>query len=184
MWVHSTIKGEAVQLRTLVPEEAGETYLGWLNDPEITAMLEVRLNPPRSVDALAEFIAETNASEDTLLLGIFFASSDTHVGNIKIGPIDWYHRVAEIGFLIGNRAYWRRGLASEAIVLATDYAFERLEISKVTAGCYASNEGSRLALAKAGFFEEGRLIDQWRLGGRREDGLLFGRLNPALAVAF
>src|SRR5205814_2669717 len=81
--------------------------------------------------------------------------NDQHIGNIKLGPIHWIHRYAEIGLLIGEKSCWGQGYASEAIRLVTTYAFERLNLHKVTAGCYATNVGSVRAFEKAGFVREG-----------------------------
>ena len=63
-------------------------------------------------------------------------------------------------------------------MLLTEYAFTQLSIAKLTAGCYADNEGSRRAFLKAGFSEEGRRIAQWIVDGRRQDGVLLGKVNP------
>ena len=41
-----------------------------------------------------------------------------HIGNIKIGPVHSYHRRARIGLLIGEKEFWNRGYATEAIKLA------------------------------------------------------------------
>ena len=52
------------------------------------------------------------------------------------------HRFADIGIIIGDDAYWGRGFASEAIKLVISYAFDRLKLHKLTAGCYATNAGA------------------------------------------
>ena len=167
-----------IVLRTMRPVEASATYLGWLYHPVINAYLEVRFNPPRSVSELATYIADINASFHTLLLGIFLADSQCHIGNIKLGPIDWNHRIGDLGFLIGDRAQWGKGYASKAVALLSDYAFAQLELAKLTAGCYAGNVGSRRALQKAGFMEEGRRIMQYVAANSRQDAILLGRVNP------
>ncbi len=175
MRLDTPIHSEQLSLRTLRATDASPDYLGWLSDPAINAYLEVRFNPPRSVSELATYIADTNASSHTLLLGIFLSDSERHIGNIKIGPIDWNHQVGDLGFLIGDRAHWGKGYASEAIALLSDYAFAHLGLVKLTAGCYADNQGSRRALQKAGFVEEGRLRSRLWLSGSRQDCVLLGR---------
>jgi RimJ/RimL family protein N-acetyltransferase len=159
------------------PSDASLVYLGWLSDPKINAHLEVRFSPPQSTADLESFIASINASSNTLMLGIFLNEDDRHIGNIKLGPIDWHHQVGDVGFLIGDKDQWRRGFASTAIALLANYAFTHLKLAKLTAGCYAENEGSRRSLQKAGFMEEGRLISQWLVSGRRQDGILLGLVS-------
>lgn len=182
MQLEIPIYGESIFLRSLQPSDATLEYLSWLSDPAINAHLEVRFSPPKSVSDLASFIADTNTSLHTLMLGIFLQEDGRHIGNIKLGPIDWHHQVGDMGFLIGDKEQWGKGYASKAIALLSDHAFARLGLAKLTAGCYASNEGSRRALLKAGFVEEGRRISQWLVAGCRQDGILLGRVNAGIAA--
>ncbi|MGP1609846.1 MAG: GNAT family N-acetyltransferase, partial [Burkholderiales bacterium] len=176
MQLEIPIYSESIFLRSLQPGDATLAYLGWLSDPTINAHLEVRFSPPQSVSDLALFIADVNQSSHTLMLGIFLEEDGRHIGNIKLGPIDRHHHVGDMGFLIGDKQQWGKGYASKAIALLADYAFTHLGLAKLTAGCYAENEGSRRALLKAGFVEEGRRISQWSVADRRQDGILLGRV--------
>ena len=184
MQLEMPIQSEFIFMRTLQSVDATLDYLGWLSDPAINAHLEVRFSPPKLVGDLADYIAEVNTSTDTLMLGIFLQNVNRHIGNIKLGPIDWNHLVGDIGFLIGDKEHWGKGYVSEAISTLSEYAFAHLGLAKLTAGCYAENEGSRRALIKAGFMEEGRRISQWLGADRRQDGILMGRVNPSMAASY
>lgn len=175
------LTSENLTLRTLTTADASESYLAWLSDPDVNRYLEVRFLPPCTVDELARFITETNDSVHSLMLGIFLRSNDRHVGNIKLGPIDWHHATGDIGLLIGDKQEWGKGHASIAISLLVEYAFTQLGIAKLTAGCYSENEGSRRAFLKAGFIEEGRRISQWLVGATRQDGILLGKVNSCFS---
>ena len=178
MKLDTPLYDEHIALRTLQSVDATTVYLDWLSNPVINAYLEIRFSPPQSVSELAVLIAEVNASSHTLMCGIFLRKNDRHIGNIKLGPIDWNHKVGDIGFLIGDQEQWGKGYASKAILLLADYAFFHLALAKLTAGCYAENEGSRLALLKASFVEEGRRISQYHTAVGRQDGILLGRTHP------
>ena len=167
-------------LRVLSREDVTTRYLSWLSDSEVLRYLEVRFSPPQTLGDLEGFISAVNASDDTLMLGIFLTSDNVHIGNIKLGPIDRNHSTGDIGLLIGDRSQWGRGYASLAIKLLCDYAFTKLRLIKITAGCYASNEGSRRAFLCMGFIEEGRRTDQYWLDGQREDAVLLGKINPRI----
>jgi len=177
----TTLTCDRLFLRSLLPADASELYLSWLSNPEVNQYLEVRFSPPVTVGQLVRFISESIASHDVILAGIFLMSSGCHIGNIKLGPIDWRHLTADIGFIIGDSREWGKGYASSAIGLISDYAFRQLGIAKLTAGCYAENEGSRRALINAGFVEEGRRISQCLVGDKRQDGILLGKINPKYA---
>ena len=159
-------------LRTLTVADATERYLGWMRDPEATRFLESRL-VDHDLGSLREFIRTSNDSAGSLLLGIYLADG-SHIGNIKLGPIDAYHSHAAIGLLIGERDQWGKGYATEAISALTAHSFRELRLEKLYAGCYASNVGSARAFLKAGWSEEGRNRSHWRSNGGREDNVQLG----------
>jgi [ribosomal protein S5]-alanine N-acetyltransferase len=177
MMLAEPLRGERLTLKSLGAEDATARYLAWMHDARVTAYLESRFSPPQSTDDLERFISDANASAHSLLLGIF--ESEQHIGNIKLGPIDPHHAVGDIGILIGEPSSWGKGYASEAIALLRDHAFSQLGLAKLTAGCYAANEGSTRAFLRAGFAEEGRRTSQWQSGDGRVDGILLGCVNPS-----
>src|SRR5262249_14356527 len=131
-------------------------YAAWMRDPEVTRYLEVRFDPPDAA-RLETFIATMNASADNLLLGLFPRSApQRHIGNIKLGPIDRRHKVAALGIAIGERDFWGRGLATQAVAAVSDHALAALGLERVEAGFYADNVASQRAYLRAGFVEEGR----------------------------
>ena len=173
-----TVQGKIVYLRRLGPRDASPAYLRWLRDPAVNKFLEVRFAPPKDIGELRALIRKANRDPKTLLLGIFKCRGGSHIGNIKLGPINWRHRTAEIGFLIGEKKEWGKGFTSSSIRLMCEHAFGKLGLAKLTAGCYLNNRGSQRALRRAGFCREGRLIRQWNCGQGRVDGLIFGKLHP------
>ncbi len=182
MKLEGEIVGQNLFLRSLDIQDANSNYLSWLQDDEVTRHLEIRFNPPSSILDLKDLISRLNSSPDCLMLGIFLKKKSLHLGNIKLGPINFHHKTAEIGLLIGAREEWGKGHGSEAIELISTYAFKVLNISKLTAGCYASNKGSLRAFSKVGFKVEGRRISQIISGNHREDAILLGKSNPVIKV--
>lgn len=178
MKTEKPLLGNVIYLRSLNQDDASPAYLSWLSDPEITRYLEVRFMPSQAVVQLRDYINKNSGCKENLLLGIFLVSDDRHIGNIKLGPVDWNHLTADIGLLIGDRQQWGKGFASEAIKIVSQYAFCELGLAKLTAGCYAENRGSMNAFLKAGFTHEGTRVSQWQIGGRRQDGILLGKVNP------
>lgn len=176
MMIETSLAGDKLFLATLNESGNHERYLSWLSDPEVLRYLEIRHAPPATPESICEYVMNMNSSQDNLLLGIFTCENQTHVGNIKLGPINRRHLHAEVGFLIGDKSIWGRGYASEAIALLAKYAFEKLHLAKLTAGCYAGNVGSEKALIRAGFVLEARLSSHLVFEGQRVDKWVFGRL--------
>lgn len=62
---------------------------------------------------------------------------------------------AETGYWIG-RAYWRRGIASDALAQVVDWGFAALpQLTRIHAPIYVRNEASQGVARKCGFVREG-----------------------------
>jgi|TARA_Y100000310_G_C20416415_1_gene684546 RimJ/RimL family protein N-acetyltransferase len=161
------IGGDSIDLRTLSEEHATEKYAGWLNDPEVNKYLETR---QVTVDELKSYIAEKNTSSNALLFGIFWKEDDTHIGNLKLEPIDHEKSKATLGILIGDKDYWGKGVATEATNLITQYAFTTLGLKEVNLGVISDNRAAIRVYEKCGFTtfktdpkaldHDGKLFDQ------------------------
>ena len=162
-------------LRNLTEADATLGYLSWLNDPEVLRYLEVRFSKLVDLNELRTFVQTVNASTDTVMFGIFRRDTGQHIGNIKLGPIKFDHARAEIGFLIGDRLSWGAGYASEAIYAVAQFGLERLNLAKISAGCYEANVGSMKALLKAGFLQIATIPNDVVCDGVRVASLLFAK---------
>jgi ribosomal-protein-alanine N-acetyltransferase len=173
MMTYSPIETKRLQLRNLNDADVTESYLSWLNDPDVLRYLEVRFSKSTDLKDLGAFVKTVNDSRDTLMFGIFIKESGLHIGNIKLGPIKFEHSRAEIGFLIGDRESWGLGYASEAIQAVSQYGLENLNLAKIGAGCYETNLGSMKALLKAGFLQVATIPNDVVSDGVRVASFLF-----------
>jgi len=164
-------------LREVRVSDVNDNYYRWMNDPEITQYLESRFYP-NSMESLQKYVKRKLGNPDEIFLAIINKERDFHIGNIKIGPINWIHRVAEVGILIGDKTSWGKGYGTEAIGLVVKYAFNILNLHKLTAGCYNSNQGSLKAFQKNGFEIEGIRKKHNFHNGKYIDAILLGLLNP------
>ena len=94
--------------------DAEPHYVRWMNDPETLRYTESRYTA-HSAEEIRSYIAAMWSDPDSLFLGMEIADDHRHIGNIKIGPIDWHHRTGDIGLLIGEADCWGKGYAFEAI---------------------------------------------------------------------
>lgn len=171
----AVVRGPRVHLRPLRPGDANPTYLAWLHDPQVTQYLETR-HHAHTAESLAAFVDAHLVPGNEHLLAIGLNEDARHIGNIKLGPIDGRNLTAEMGLLIGDRACWGRGLATEAIALMCRYAFHTLGLRRVHAGVYAANQGSLRAFEKCGFVREGLLRGAVLYENEPMDVLILGRL--------
>jgi RimJ/RimL family protein N-acetyltransferase len=85
--------------------------------------------------------------------------------------------VAEFGYWLG-RAYWGRGIASEAARLLAAHAFAECALRRLEAQVFAPNTASARVLEKVGFTREAVYRSRLReRDGTIVDGLLYARLQ-------
>jgi RimJ/RimL family protein N-acetyltransferase len=141
-------------------------YPAWAGQPEITYFWG-----PRAGDwteaALEERFKEDAKSENGVSWAIHVEGSA--VGLIGLGDIDWVRRQGESFIFIGELALQRRGVASEAIRLRTEFAFRELNLHRVYNSIVYDNVASRRANEKAGYREQGRIPRAYQRGRRVHD---------------
>lgn len=170
------LRGERVLLRCIRLSDVTQEYVSWMNDKEVTQYLESRFKKYTLGD-LRTFVREIKSNPSVHFFAIIRKDTKKHIGNIKLGPIDEHHKVADIGIMIGDRQSWGKGFATEAIQLLVSYAFNVLKIHKLCAGAYANNIGSIKALLKAGFVKEGRQRSHNKYGNSYIDRVVLAQWN-------
>ena len=170
------LESERIYLRPVEISDATEEYVGWLNDPEVNRFLESRF-VIHTLEGVRSYVKRVGKDQNNVFLAIIRKEDGKHIGNIKLGSIDWYHKVGDIGILIGDKKSWGKGYATEAIRALESYAFGTLNLHKLTAGAYENNVGSIKAFLKLGFFEEGRRREQVFFQGDYLDTVLLAKIN-------
>lgn len=179
MKIIKELYGSKIHLRKLKENDVGQSYLRWMNDKDLLQYMESRYQNYTILD-LKDYVFNLDKDKSAILWGIFENANQRHVGNIKLGSIQWIHKTGDIGILVGERDVWGRGYATQAIELASAYAFSELNLNKITAGIYSENKGSEAAFIKAGFQREGLLKSQYIYKDKTMDKILMGIENPSL----
>ena len=115
--------------------------------------------------------------KNNYLFAIIENCSNQHIGNIKLGPINFIHSYADISYFIGQKDCWGNGYASEAIRLLTNFGFKKLNLHKIRAGVYASNVASQKTLEKSGYKFEAKFLRCLKNGDNWEDHFWYGIFN-------
>lgn len=167
------IRTPRLVLRPVLVSDINETYVSWLNDPDVNTYLETRHNV-QTKDSLLAYWKTVAADPKSRWLAICLADDMHHIGNIRLGEIDWRHKRAEISLFLGEKKCWGKGLASEAIAYMTNWALSSLGLKKVTAWIYSGNTASRRAFEKAGYVLEGTITKYVVYGDTRTDAWVMG----------
>jgi ribosomal-protein-alanine N-acetyltransferase len=170
------IGGELVYLRPLGREDLSGPYFSWMNDPEVTCYMESGIFPT-TADDLEKFFREVTGSRNQVMLAVADKKTHQHIGNVKLGPIDWVHRRTHFGILIGEKKFWGKGVGAEATRLIVEYAFRRLNLNRVDLGVYAEHGAAVRCYEGIGFKIEGRLRQDLFHHGEYKDRLWMGLLR-------
>jgi len=171
------LHGDTIRLTALCLEDV-PTLAAWDQDMEFLRLYDARPARPRSEAELAEWLAGRRKDSNTFIFGIRPTNDETLIGTVELDGILWHHGVCGLGIAIGDRANWGRGHGSEATQLALAFAFNELNLHRVTATVFAYNKRSINLVEKAGFRREGAFREFLERDGARHDMLLYGLLRP------
>ena len=164
-----------------------ETSYKYINDAEIN---EIMGYLPVSYEEQVNWYKSTIGNNSKFIFAICTKNNDEYIGNVGLGKIDYIHRNAMLSIFIWNKKLRNKGLGTKAVELALDFAFNRLNLHKVTVqtsvaypplgGCKAScieGFGVISFYQKLGFIKEGILREQNYKYGKYIDKYLLGILK-------
>ena len=165
----------SIFLKELQSNDVNSTYVKWLNDYSITKFTEQKFTN-HTLSSVKKFVNEKRKNSNEFLFGIFLKKEKIHIGNIKLGPINFKHMYAEISYFIGEEKYQNLGLGSLSISKVCKIAKERFKIKKLIAGVYSNNTSSKKVLEKNKFKLEGFVQKKYIFEGKRISELIYGKL--------
>ncbi|MFC1808895.1 GNAT family N-acetyltransferase [Candidatus Omnitrophota bacterium] len=168
--------GKQVYLRPFERTDIESDYQNWLHDEEITRYLVVG-SAPHTYDALVEYYNANAQSTNSFFFAIIAQDSDKIIGTARLFAIDWIHRKAKRGIMIGDKAYWGKGIGGEVINLISSFAFERLNLNKLISGTLAGNVGIHKINERCGYKREGLLRSEEYHVGQYHDVILWGLIR-------
>ena len=148
------LKNKRLRLQILKPNNVNTQYVNWLNDDEVNKFLETR-HKKQNKKLITSYVKKIFILKNTFLFGIHHIKSSKYIGNIKIGPIKKNHLLADIALFIGEKSFWGKGIATDAIKIISKFGFDNLGLVKLNAISYLQNKQSIKAFLKAGFKKEG-----------------------------
>ena len=164
-----------IYLRELLESEITETYLSWFKDDKVTEFLDAKNLTRQNV---IDYIKAGKSSKLYFMYAICDKDNDKHIGNVKIGPINYEHMTSDLVTFVGDTNYWGKGIATRAIKLGNILAFERFNIRKLTGGINSDNVGSIKCYTKAGWIIEGTLQNHYIVNGKYQDRVCVSCFNP------
>ncbi|MBL7685184.1 MAG: GNAT family N-acetyltransferase [Deltaproteobacteria bacterium] len=146
-------KSERLYL-TPLDEVHAPAVLKWYNDPELFGHLR-DIRYVSHLDEQVQWIRSVKQDPFQKIYAIYSLQDDVLIGDIGIMHINWQDLSAEVGLIIGERAYQRKGLGTEATWLACKFAFEQLQLHNLIATINLDNIASIHLHEKVGFKKMG-----------------------------
>ncbi|TAK27181.1 MAG: N-acetyltransferase [Chloroflexota bacterium] len=149
------IKFGKVVLRKKRREDAAKDY-AWRKDPEI-ARYDATVPLGMSFgEFLSNYDLELQSNGYRRQRYAIETTDGNHIGNITYYNIDLQRKEAELGIVIGERAYWGRGYGSDAVLGLLSHIFSNTPIERVYLRTLDWNTRARRAFAHCGFKEMDR----------------------------
>ncbi len=167
---------EPVYLRALEIDDLERTHK-WHNDPDLYSSLTntfryVSMNAERKwIEKKVEF----NNCESNL--AVCESNTKRHIGNIYLREISWVDRRAGLAIFIGEKDARSKGYGQSAIKQIVRYAFEELNLQKISLTVLAENTTARHVYEKCGFTVEGTLVRHVYKNGQFKDILCMALLQ-------
>jgi diamine N-acetyltransferase len=158
------ITGELVALGPLRPE-LNATYARWFNDFATTQALGDIAPPWTAARQDAWYTAEVT-TPSLIPFTVYDRATWQPIGTTALLDVDFRHRTAEYGIIIGEAAFRGSGRGTEITRLMVAYALTTLGLHNVLLTVYSFNVAGIRAYTKAGFREIGRQRECYFLAGR------------------
>ncbi|MFE4537102.1 GNAT family N-acetyltransferase [Streptomyces scopuliridis] len=175
------VLGDLVKLRAMDPSDADALWR-WNHDPEVMRWMNDDYAQP--LGRVRRWLEERprNAYGE-VLLGIEALADKQLIGLVQLRETDPETGGAKLDIYLGEKEYWGRGYATDAMRTVCRYGFEKMRLHKISLTVVTENHAAHRVYQKVGFVDEGRLRQTFRRDGQWYDmftmGLLEGELRQA-----
>lgn len=161
------MEGDRVVLVPFSEDFVSERYLEWLKDDDTTRWL-VKAGPDVGLGEVRAFCRDMIASPNDCFFAIVLRHSGVHVGNVRLGTIDWQAGSARFGIMLGDPAARGIGLGGEIMALIESFAFHTLGLAQLRFPVVEANEAAMKLYAGRGFTVEGPWLGEVFVKNGRE----------------
>jgi RimJ/RimL family protein N-acetyltransferase len=162
--------------RELRPADV-HSFHSWLFDPEVIRYSQTKFHHFRGPHDVASWFFETLRDPKVFQWGILDEAGDKLIGYAGISALNTVDRNGEFFILIGDKSYWRRGVATRVTPQIVEWGFTQLGLHRVFLTASSDNPGALKAYEKAGFVLEGRMKDAFFRAGKFSDKIIMGKVN-------
>ncbi len=171
------LTGKLVKLIPTEPEKAAELWSHWDLDSEYRRLSDSGPTNLWPASEIKKYLEEH--FDETHSFFIQVLEDDKIIGGIELSGFDWVAGNAWVGIGLGERDTWGKGYGTDSMRVLLRYAFEVLNLNRVSLTVFEYNPRGVRSYEKAGFVEEGRGRQWLKREGRRWDMIYMGVLRSA-----
>ncbi|HSD83118.1 MAG TPA: GNAT family protein [Anaerolineae bacterium] len=172
--------GQLTRLTAVNPEMDSDIIARWSRDSEFWRLAHPDPAFPELPRNVKRELEERPL--DRLGFAIRTLTDDRLIGLIGLYVISWPHRDASLGIQIGERTDWGKGYGTDALRVLMRYAFDELNLYRISLSVLAINARAIRAYEKCGFRAEGRERRMYAYEGQRWDEVHMGLLREEWTV--
>jgi len=169
------IFGDRIILRAVERTDIRQLW-EWMQDQELMRLRYHPMFPDSVANAERAYEESIGEKDEDVRLAICTTEGDL-IGETSLRNIDYRLGNAEFSIAIGSRAHLGRGYGTDATRTMMHFAFEQLNLHRVTLHVHDFNDHAIHTYLKCGFKEEGRLREAEYMDGRRSDIVVMGLLR-------
>jgi RimJ/RimL family protein N-acetyltransferase len=172
-------RGELVRLAAVDPQPVAEAYNCWSRDSEYWRLMFSDPAYPRSVKAVKDQLEKDLGKVPTrdYFFNIRTLQDDRLIGDAGLDGVDWRNGDAYVGIGLGNHQDWGKGYGTDAMRLILRFAFDELNLHRLSLTVFEYNVRTIRSYQKASFIVEGRTRGFVNRDGRRWDMICMGILR-------
>lgn len=177
------LRGERVRLTARNAATDAPLLAQWSYDSEYLRLSDAGPARLYSLAQIQEYLEKESAAENphAFFFAIRTLAEERVIGDIELDGIRWTHGDAFVGISIGERALWSQGYGSDALRVILRFAFDELNLHRVSLNTFEYNPRAIRAYLKCGFQIEGRQRRALNRNGKRWDVIYMGILRAEWA---
>lgn len=168
--------GKLVRLAAQDPEKDAATIASWEQDTGYTRLLSVPPVQPPSVGARRKRL-EGELEHEFYSFGVRTTAQDKLIGFVILMGVNHIHCDAWVGIGIGDPGFRGKGYGTEAMQLVLKFAFQELNLHRVSLDALATNARAVRSYEKCGFVPEGQTRGAELRDGVRDNLIFMGILR-------
>ncbi len=172
------IETPRLRLRQVQLSDLENYHTRLTSDPEVARYMLWEANPDIAhTAATIRRIREGYANGTRYHWAIALREEDALIGTVALLRFDQEKNACSFAYMLG-RAFWGRGLGTEALKAVLDFAFTQMEVTTVEADHFVDNPASGAVMRKVGMEQVDYLPGQYEKNGILRDAVLYRLTRP------